>query len=171
MFRVASGEQHEPFPWKPVAVAAVVLGVAVAALVVIGNRSKPGPQFASSELAPADPYAASLPISDIKMSEADSFAGNKATYIDGTLTNRGDKTVDGATMQVVFRDEMSQMAQKDALPVLIIRAHQPYVDAVPMEQAPIRPGQSAEFRLVFDHVSAMWNQQYPQLTLVKIQTR
>jgi hypothetical protein len=167
LFGAASAAEKGSFPWKPVLVAAAVLAIGVGVLVWTGNRSKPGPQFATSELAPPDAYAASLPISDIKMSEADSFAGNKATYIDGTLTNNGDKTVDGAMIQVVFQDDMNQMAQKDVLSVNIIRAHEPYVDTVPIAKAPIKPGQTAEFRLIFDHVTGMWNQQYPQLTVVK----
>jgi hypothetical protein len=171
LFSNSSGQQGSSFPWKPVAVALLALLVGVGLLVFFGNRSKPGPQFASSEIAPPDAYAASLPISDIKMSEADSFAGNKATYIDGTLTNNGDKTVEGASIQVVFQDDMNQMAQKDVVPAFIIRAHEPYVDTVPMASAPLKPGQKAEFRLTFDHVSAMWNQQYPQLTVVATQLK
>lgn len=171
LFGSSAAQDSGGFPWKPVAAAVVVLLLAVVALVVMGNRSKPGPQFSTAELAPPDPYAASLPISDIKMSEADSFAGNKATYIDGTLTNRGDKTVDAAQIQVVFQDDMNQMAQKEVVPAAIIRAHEPYVDTVPLQQAPLKPGQSAEFRLIFDHVSAMWNQQYPQLSVVSTHFR
>jgi hypothetical protein len=171
LFGNSQAKSEGSFPWKPVAAALLVLLVGVALLVFFGNRSKPGPQFASSEIAPPDVYAASLPISNIQMSEADSFAGNKATYIDGTLTNRGDKTVDAASIQVVFQDDMNQMAQKEVVPVAIIRAHEPYVDTVPIASAPIKPGQSAEFRLIFDHVTAMWNQQYPQLTVVQTHLR
>jgi hypothetical protein len=165
-FGSGAGQQQGGFPWKPVFAAAAVLAVGLGLLVFFGRGTKPSPQFASADIAPPDAYAASLPISDIRMSEADSFAGNKATYIDGTLTNRGDKTVVGAQIQVVFNDDMNQMAQKEVMSVNIIRAHEPYVDTVPIERAPIKPGQSAEFRLIFDHVSGMWNQQYPQLTVV-----
>jgi hypothetical protein len=171
MFGATAAAHRGQFPWKPVLVATSALMVIAAVLIVWGMRLKPGPQFASSELAPPDAYAAQLPLSDIKMSEADSFAGNKATYIDGTITNRGDKTVDAAQVQVVFNDDMSQMAQKNVLPLAIIRTHEPYVDTVPIEAAPLKPGQQAEFRLIFDHVSAMWNQQYPQLTVVKTHLR
>ena len=170
MFSTGQQSDSGGFPWKPVAGAAVVLLIAVVVLVLVGKGSRPAPQFAGAEVAPPAAYAANLPLSDIKMSEADSFAGNKATYIDGTITNRGDKTVSGASIQVVFQDDMNQMAQKDVLPVAIIRMHEPYVDTVPLEKAPLKPGQTAEFRLIFDHVSAMWNQQYPKLTVVQAKT-
>jgi hypothetical protein len=171
MFGATPAAHRGEFPWKPVLVAAGVLVVITIVLVVWGMRLKPGPQFASSALAPPDAYAAQLPISDLKMSEADSFAGNKATYIDGTLRNNGDKTVDAAQLQVVFTDDMGQMAQKEVLPLAIIRTHEPYVDTVPVEAAPIKPGATVEFRLIFDHVSAMWNQQYPQVTVVQTHLR
>ena len=171
LFGNAIAPDRSSFPWKPVGTALLVLLLGVGGLIVFGNRSKPAPQFATAEVAPPDAYAASLPISDIKMSEADSFAGNKATYIDGTLTNRGDKTVDAAQIQVVFQDDMQQMAQKEVVPAAIIRTHEPYVDTVPLEAAPLKPGQTAEFRLIFDHVSGMWNQQYPQLSVVSTHLR
>lgn len=171
MFSAGQESDSGGFPWKPVVGAAVVLLIAVAVLVIVGKHSRPGPQFSGTEVAPPAAYAASLPLSDIKMSEADSFAGNKATYIDGTISNRGDKTVDAAQLQVVFNDDMGQMAQKQVLPLAIIRTHEPYVDTVPVEAAPIKPGQAIEFRLIFDHVSAMWNQQYPQITVVQTHLR
>jgi hypothetical protein len=170
IFGAAQESNRGGFPWKPLLVAALVLLLALAVLIRLGWRSRPSPQFSGAELAPPAAYASSLPLSDIKMSEADSFAGNKATYVDGTITNTGDKTVTGASIQVVFQDDLKQMAQKDVVPVAVIRMHEPYVDTVPLEKSPLKPGQSAEFRLIFDHVSAMWNQQYPQLTVVQAQT-
>ena len=42
-----------------------------------------------------DPYAASLPITNVVMSESGNLAGGKVTYIDGHITNTGNKTVTG----------------------------------------------------------------------------
>ncbi len=166
-FGAPAGVSGVGFGWKPLAVAALVLVVIVAGLMILGKRSRPSPQFSGAAIAPPDAYAASLPLSNIQMSEADSFAGNKATYIDGTVTNRGTKTVEATTVQVVFKDDMGQMAQKAIVPMYVIRAREPYIDSVPMDKAPLKPGQSADFRLIFDHVSAMWNQQVPELTVIQ----
>jgi hypothetical protein len=59
------------------------------------------------------------------------------------------------------------MAQKSIVPMYVIRAREPYIDSVTMDKAPLKPGQSADFRLIFDHVSAMWNQQVPELTVIQ----
>jgi hypothetical protein len=166
-FGAPAGTSGVGFGWKPLAVAALVLVVIVGALMLLGKHGRPAPQFAGAALAPADPYASTLPLSNIQMSESDTFAGNKVTYIDGTVTNRGSKTVEAATVQVVFKDDIGQMAQKSIVPMYVIRAREPYIDSVTMDKAPLKPGQSADFRLIFDHVSAMWNQQVPELTVIQ----
>ena len=45
---------------------------------------------------PPHPYAANLKFSDMKMSAAENFIGSTVTYLDGTVTNAGDKTVSHA---------------------------------------------------------------------------
>jgi hypothetical protein len=166
-FGAPVGTSGASFGWKPLAVAALILVVIVAGLMIMGKRSRPSPQFSGSTLAPPDAYAATLPLSNIQMSESDTFAGNKVTYIDGTVTNRGAKTVDSVTVQVAFKDDLNQMAQKAIAPMYVIRAREPYIDSVTMDKAPLKPGQSADFRLIFDHVSGMWNQQVPELSVIQ----
>ena len=42
---------------------------------------------------PLDPYAASLPLTNLKPSESTSLSGGKSTYIDGHVANNGSRTV------------------------------------------------------------------------------
>src|ERR1700693_5171772 len=51
---------------------------------------------------PPHPYAANLKFSDMKMSAAENFIGSTVTYLDGTVTNSGDKTVRHAIVHVAF---------------------------------------------------------------------
>ena len=67
----------------------------------------------------ASPYIASLKLSDFKMSAAENFIGATVSYVDGSVTNSGDKTVTHAVVEVVFKDALGQMAQREELPLRV----------------------------------------------------
>ena len=115
-----------------------------------------------------DPYAASLTIADVQMSEARNFAGGKVTYLDGKITNRGDRTLTGVTVQVAFRNDLKEIAQKETMPLSLIRTRDPYVDTQPVSASPLKPGEQREFRLIFDTVAGDWNGQYPEIRVVQV---
>jgi len=142
--------------WRP-----ILVGVA-AVLVVIGliawfMRSQP------KSAAGPPPYAANLKLSDLKMSQAQNFVGATVTYVEGTVANAGDKTVTHAIVHVVFQDAMGEVAQIENVPLQVVQTTGPYLDAVDLSSSPLAPGQSKPFRLTFEHVSAEWNQAYPEL--------
>src|SRR5713101_6018179 len=62
---------------------------------------------------PPHPYAVNLKLSDMKMSAAENFIGSTVTYLDGTVTNAGDKTVSHAIVHVSFKDSLGQVAQAE----------------------------------------------------------
>jgi hypothetical protein len=57
------------------------------------------------------------------------------------------------------------------MPLSLIRTREPYVDIEPVSAEPLKPGDTHEFRLIFDHVTPTWNQQYPTVQPVRVQTR
>src|SRR6266480_2735656 len=143
----------------------VIATVAIAAIVVIAalvTREKPKPP------AGPPPYAANLKISDLKMSRAQNFVGATVTYIDGTLTNSGDKTVTRVIAHVTFKDPYGQVAQIEDVPVRTLQPFGPYTDAVDLASSPLPPGQSKPFRLTFEHVSEQWGQSYPELQVADV---
>ena len=150
--------------WLPkvvgIAAILVVAGVAVFLL-----RPKPASPVH------LNPYAAQLKISELKMSTAQNFVGAKVTYIDGTLTNPGDKTVTHAVVHVTFRDHYGQVAQIEDVQAKILQTAGPYPDTIDLAALPLAPGQSMPLRLIFEHVSAQWNQAYPELQVVDVTTR
>ena len=155
--------------WLPWVVAGGVILLGLAALLVFTGRRPPGPATSGATLTAADPYAASLPLTNLQMSEASNFAGGKVTYIDGQVANTGSKTVTGAVVQIAFRNQLGELSQKDTMAITLIRTRDPYVDTQPISAAPIRPGDKREFRLIFDHVTMDWNQQYPELRVIEVQ--
>jgi hypothetical protein len=114
------------------------------------------------------PYAANLKISDVKMSAAENFVGATVTYLDGTVANTGDKTVTHATLHVVFKDSLGQIAQAEDVPLHVLQTGGPYPDAVDLSTSPLAPAQSTPFRLTFEHVTDEWNHEFPDLRVMDV---
>jgi hypothetical protein len=139
-----------------VAIAAIVIAVALL------TREKP-----KAPVGPP-PYAANVKLSDFKMSRAQNFVGATVTYIDGTITNSGDKTVLHAVVRATFRDFYNQVAQIEDVPIRTLQQFGPYRDAVDLSSSPLAAGQNKPFRLTFEHVSEQWGQSYPELQVVDV---
>lgn len=159
-------EQRNWLPWV-VAGAVVAIGLIALILFTSHQHSAVAPQSAT-QLAPADPYASNLPITNLQMSESSNLAGGKVTYIDGHIANRGQQTVTGIMVQVAFRSYTGQFAQRETLPLNLIRTREPYIDTQPVSAAPLKPGDERDFRLIFDNVSPDWNQTYPEIRVIQV---
>ncbi len=147
--------------WLPIVfgVALVVIVVVIASLLLRTD----------SKIAnPSHPYAANIKFSDLKMSAAENFVGSTVTYLDGTVTNTADKTVTRALVRVSFKDSLGQIAQADDVLLRILQTSGPYPEAVDLAVAPLAPSQSKSFRLTFEHVTADWNHEYPELRVTDV---
>lgn len=142
-----------------IAVAVIMIAVVVVALLV---RTEP------KRISGPPAYAAKLKISDLKMSAAENFVGATVNYVDGTVTNTGDKTVTHATVEVTFKDDMGQLAQSEEVPLQVLKTSGPYPEAVDLSTSPLDPGQSKPFRLTFESISAQWNRQYPDIEVTNV---
>jgi hypothetical protein len=114
------------------------------------------------------PYAANIKFSDMKMSAAENFVGSSVTYLDGTVTNGGDKIVSHAMVHVSFKDSLGQIAQSEDVPLRILQTSGPYPEALDLSLAPLAPAQGKPFRLTFEHVTADWNHEYPELQVTDV---
>jgi len=140
----------------------VVLVVGVIALLTRGS---------SKGATTPHPYAANLKLSDLKMSAAENFVGASVTYIDGTVTNAGDKTVTHAIVHVAFRNSLGEVAQAEDVPLHVLQTSGPYPDAVDLNLSPLAAGQGRPFRLTFEHISSDWNQAYPDLQVTDVSVK
>ena len=116
----------------------------------------------------ASPYITSLKLSDFKMSAAENFIGHTVSYIEGSITNNGDKTVTHAVVEVVFQDSMGQLAQREEMPLQVVRTNGAYLEPVDLSVSPLAAGQKQPFRLTFDSISAQWNRQYPEIRVTDV---
>jgi|SRR5580658_1088436 hypothetical protein len=148
----------------PILIGIVIVGIVVGMLALIfrAERKKPVPPPA---------YAANLKFTDLKASAAQNFAGATVSYLGGTITNAGDKTVIHAIVQVTFKDDMGQTAQREELPIHILRTGGPYDEAVDLSLSPLVPGQSKPFRLTFENISTQWNHAYPDLQITQVSVK
>ena len=148
-----------------IAAAAVLV---VAAIVIFTMQRGKGAATVTPISAKLDPYAASMPISDVKMSESSNLAGGKVTYIDGHIRNSGSKTVSAVLVQVLFRNAANEVAQNETQPLRLVRTREPYIDLEPVSAAPLKPGDGQDFRLIFDTVTPDWNGAYPEIRIVHV---
>jgi hypothetical protein len=142
-----------------IAVVVVIVMALVAAFLLRGQ-----PKGASGPPS----YAANLKLSDFKMSAAENFVGATVSYVDGTITNSGNKTVTHVIVEVQFKDDMGQLAQREEIPLQVLKTTGPYPEAVDFSVSPLGPGQSKAFRLTFESISAQWNHQYPDIRVIDV---
>jgi hypothetical protein len=172
MARMGDSERQQPFEppqerdgsrsWLPMAIGAAMVIVAVAVIVFVSRSgSTANPNQPS-------PYAASLHVDNLHMATAENFVGGSVTYIQGRIANSGAKKVTGATVQVVFKNSLGEIAQKETLPMMVLLPNTPYVDYGPMDRAPLGPGQARDFRLTLEHVTADWDGQMPTVKVVSV---
>ncbi len=156
------------FPRVAVGIAAAVVACLLLGVLLFSGRHKVG---SLNQPLPLDPYAAHLPLGSLAMSESTSLSGGKSTFLDGAITNDGPAFVTGVTVQVFFRNDENLPPHLETLPLSLIRTREPYVDTQPVAAAPLAPGATRPFRLIFESIPANWNTQMPELRIVRVEHR
>ena len=152
-----------------IAAASVVILIIVSIVMVARHQRAAVPVIPPNTLLPLDAYAANLAITGIEMSDTDTFGGGKLLYIDGHITNNGTRTVSAITVQTIFANDLHYPPQVETSPLMLIRTRDPEVDTEPVGAEPLKPGDSREFRLIFEHVYTDWNQTYPEIHVTSVQ--
>lgn len=153
--------------WLPMVVAALIVLTVAIGLVLFYEHGKSAPAVTPISAA-LDPYAGNLTISNLHMSESANLAGGKVTYLDGSIANAGSRTISGITVQVLFRDPAHEVAQNETQALNLIRTREPYVDVEPVSAAPLKPGDSADFRLIFDTIAQDWDGAFPEIRIIHV---
>jgi hypothetical protein len=156
--------------WLPIVTALAIVIAVAGGLLLFYEHGKVGPTVTPISAA-TDPYAANLTIGPLAMSDASNLAGGKVTYLDGHITNQGNRTVTGITIQILFRDAAHEVAQNDTQALQIIRTRDPYVDLEPLAAAPLKPGDAADFRLAFDTVPDQWDGAFPEIRVIHVESK
>ena len=159
-------QEPEARNWMPMIIGLVAVLIVVGIMVLVTRHS-------SNKPIAVDPYVAKLQISNPKLSAAENYVGGTVTYIDATITNTGDKSLVGADMKLVFKNSMDQVVQTETMPLHVLVEAQMggYPDLVDLSRSPIAPGQSKTVRLTLEHISADWNQNYPEMQLLNLKLK
>lgn len=162
LFAQKPQEKPSRLPWI---IAGGVIFIIIGVILFFSYTQQAPAPGANAQLSP---YASNLAISGVQMAQASTMVGGQSTYIDGTVTNKGTKTVTGVTIQAIFDDFNNKPAQISTVQMLRIRTRVPYTDTETLDTAPIPPGKSAPFRLILDHVTDQWNQNPPTLRILHV---
>lgn len=146
-------------------------GLAVLVVVIVLVLAGRHKAVAPATVQPLAAYAASLPLSQLAMSESTSLSGGKSTFIDGHIQNTGTQTVSGITVQVLFRNEEAMPPQIDTVPLSLVRTKEPYIDTQSVASAPLKAGDERDFRLIFESIPANWNNQMPEIRIIQVETK
>ncbi len=150
----ADGEQRSQFPLAFAAGACIVL-ILVGGLVLATHfvqRHGPAAPGVKLPFGPAEQaYAGSIHFDGIQMSRSSNLLNEEFTYVNGTLSNDGSRTLRGLDVALEFRDPFGQLILRDTE-----RLVQP-------ASPPVPAGQQRDFQVTLEHVPAEWNQQLPSI--------
>ncbi|MBI3934916.1 MAG: hypothetical protein HY316_09505 [Acidobacteria bacterium] len=152
-----AGSQPQPGSSLPIPIiAGGLFGLLVLAAVFwIARRPPTTPPPPPSEESLG--YLPQVTVSDFHLSAADNMVGSVIVYLDGKVTNGGDRTVRGLRVRLHFYDTMSQV---------ILREER---DIVTADGTPLRAGETRDFQLRFNRPPAPWNVQPPTFQLVSLE--
>ena len=71
-------------------------------------------------------------------------------------------------VEVVFKDEMGQVAQQEEVPLQVIRTNGAYPEPVDLECFSAGSGADATVPADVRHISAQWNRQYPEIRVTDV---
>ncbi|HEY6467994.1 MAG TPA: FxLYD domain-containing protein [Candidatus Acidoferrales bacterium] len=127
-------------------VAVILIFVSKSAHVAAPTQAKPmafGPQEQA--------YASNISYTNIQLAKSENFLNQQFMYINGTVSNAGDRTITQLQITVNFYDDVDNkhLTMHDA------------ETAIAVTDPPLSPHQQRKFSLTIDGYPQNWNQQMP----------
>ena len=138
-------------------VVAVVLGMLVlAGIFFLGNPSQRPPGTRMPEKLPPlgsveREYSVRITVSDLRLSQFENFLGQTVTYVEGMLSNQGNRSAAALELTFEFKDLLKQTVLRETVRVVGRRT------------SPLRPSSARTFRIGFDHIPDDWNRRAPEI--------
>jgi hypothetical protein len=96
-------------------------------------------------------YAERIHFLNPQMARATNFLNQEFTYIAGTISNDGTRTIRAMEVTLEFQDPINQVVLRE--PRQLIGS----------DTKPIEAGQRSDFQVQLEHVPVTWSQQYPTM--------
>lgn len=136
----------------------VIVAIAVACIVAVSRYSHLHEAQAVSAKLPFGPqeqaYAANIQFGNIRMARATNLLNQEFTYVNGTMTNGGSRSIRALRVTMEFHDPFNQVILRDS------------EQLINPTNAQLDGGQQREFQIMLEHVPAEWNQQVPTFRVI-----
>jgi hypothetical protein len=97
-------------------------------------------------------YAQQIHFQPGEMSQATNFLNQEFTYVAGTVTNAGPRTLRALDVVIEFRDPFNQVVLRDPQRIILT------------DGQPLKAGASRDFNVTLGaHLPTEWNRQYPAI--------
>jgi hypothetical protein len=103
--------------------------------------------------AEAQSYASNIHFQNLALSESSNMLNQHFTYLDGVISNGGQRAIKAMEVLVEFHDPFNQVILRESHRVIAASAQ------------PLPPGQQRSFEITFEALPAEWNQQYPTIRI------
>lgn len=136
----------------------IVAIIILAAIIYFLPRTPKRVNAPANDTIPAQPTGNQVQLSNVRLSTAP--VGGQV-YIYARLWNAGNTTINGVIANVSFPSNGGRPAAAFTVPV------ESFADqkAQPLNDTPIRPGESRDVRIPIAHVPAGWNHQVPGIKI------
>jgi len=101
-------------------------------------------------------YLPEIQLTAPSMSRAANFLNQEVTYIFGTVGNGGNRKVKQIEITLEFHDPFGQVVLRDRQRLFLPTA------------PPMSPGDTRDFQVPYEHVSAEWNNVYPSIKVTGV---
>ena len=98
-------------------------------------------------------YAPKIQFQDLQLARSTNMLNQEFTYVAGTFSNGGDRSVAGLEATFEFHDQFKQVVLRESRQLIAPPA------------PPLAAGGQQPFQIVLEHVPADWNQQNPSIRI------
>ncbi|MFN8007262.1 MAG: hypothetical protein U0V70_09615 [Terriglobia bacterium] len=120
--------------------------------IVIGCRGKSSNSPSPATLAEAESYKSKIELTHLGLAKGESFLGDHVYYVEGKVTNSGDRRVQRIELIFVFKDNLNQIVLRESRKAVEYKGG-----------GGLGPKQTTNFQVAFDHLPKDWNHILPEI--------